>query len=119
MNWSRPPLELGRLRVYPLAERRSLTRVEETLVDPAAPPKPVDAAMAKSIDEAAARIRDARGRGAAVMLIYGAHLLRNGAAVILDALMARGWLTHLATNGAGDDPRLGVFLAGAFHGERP
>ena len=35
------------------------------------------------------------------MLIYGAHLLRNGAARIVDALMAQGWLTHLATNGAG------------------
>ena len=35
------------------------------------------------------------------MLIYGAHLLRNGAAAILDRMMARGWLTHLATNGAG------------------
>ena len=35
------------------------------------------------------------------MLIYGAHLLRNGAARILDRLMAEGWLTHLATNGAG------------------
>ncbi len=35
------------------------------------------------------------------MLIYGAHLLRNGAARILDRLMQQGWLTHLATNGAG------------------
>ena len=35
------------------------------------------------------------------MLIYGAHLLRNGAALILEGMMARGWLTHLATNGAG------------------
>jgi hypothetical protein len=35
------------------------------------------------------------------MLIYGAHLLRNGAALILDHLMAEGWITHLATNGAG------------------
>ena len=34
-------------------------------------------------------------------LIYGAHLLRNGAALILDRMMERGWLTHLATNGAG------------------
>src|SRR5206468_8302748 len=32
---------------------------------------------------------------------YGAHLLRNGAALILERMMARGWLTHLATNGAG------------------
>ena len=35
------------------------------------------------------------------MLIYGAHLLRNGAARILERMMAGGWLTHLATNGAG------------------
>ena len=35
------------------------------------------------------------------MLIYGAHLLRNGAALILERLMANGWVTHLATNGAG------------------
>jgi hypothetical protein len=35
------------------------------------------------------------------MLIYGAHLLRNGAAMLLDRMMAEGWITHLATNGAG------------------
>src|SRR5271166_1631531 len=35
------------------------------------------------------------------MLIYGAHLLRNGAARLLERMMSRGWLTHLATNGAG------------------
>ena len=34
-------------------------------------------------------------------MIYGAHLLRNGAARILERMMAAGWLTHLATNGAG------------------
>ena len=36
-----------------------------------------------------------------MILIYGAHLLRNGAARILERMMAGGWLTHLATNGAG------------------
>jgi hypothetical protein len=35
------------------------------------------------------------------MLIYGAHLLRNGATRLLERMMAGGWLTHLATNGAG------------------
>jgi ribosomal protein L28 len=33
--------------------------------------------------------------------MYGAHLLRNGAALILERMMAAGWLTHVATNGAG------------------
>ena len=35
------------------------------------------------------------------MLIYGAHLLRNGASQILGRMIAEGWITHLATNGAG------------------
>ncbi len=33
--------------------------------------------------------------------MYGAHLLRNGAALILTEMMREGWLTHVATNGAG------------------
>jgi hypothetical protein len=33
--------------------------------------------------------------------MYGAHLLRNGAALIITDLMERGFITHLATNGAG------------------
>ncbi len=32
--------------------------------------------------------------------MFGAHLLRNGAAPLIDRMMQRGWLTHLATNGA-------------------
>jgi hypothetical protein len=100
MSWSRPPLDLRRLRVYPLAERQSLTSVDKILVDPASQPAPLPPDLSKSIDEMAARIRAARQRGASVMLVYGAHLLRNGAALLLDSLMAHGYLTHLATNGA-------------------
>jgi len=41
--------------------------------------------MAESIRVCADRIRRARERGASVILFYGAHLLRNGAALILDS----------------------------------
>jgi hypothetical protein len=94
-------LDLRRLKVFPLEQRRSLTRVEDILIDPDAPvpeaPEPVRA----TITECADRVRAARERGAAVMLIYGAHLLRNGAALLIERLLAGGWVTHLATNGAG------------------
>lgn len=95
------PLDLTRLKVFPLKDRHHLTRAEEILIDPDAAPKPVSAANQGMIDDCAARIRFAKERGASIMLIYGAHLLRNGAARILERMMARGWLTHLATNGAG------------------
>ena len=95
------PLDLGKLRVLPLAERRSLTRADDILISPEAEPPIVPEPLAKSIRDCAGRVREARERGASVVLIYGAHLLRNGAALILDRMMERDWLTHLATNGAG------------------
>ena len=95
------PLDLARLKILPLAQRQSLTRVDEILIEPDAPPPACSEPIATRIHECAERIRAARVRGATVMLIYGAHLLRNGAALILERLMAQGWLTHLATNGAG------------------
>ncbi len=101
MNWSRPPADLGRLCVRPLAQRRSLSTVEQTLVDPTAAAPDVADDVRAAVVRAAEQIRAARVRRADVLLIYGAHLLRNGAAQIVAALMADGWLTHLATNGAG------------------
>jgi hypothetical protein len=95
------PLDLKRLRVLPLAERQSLMRVEQVLIDPAQPPPELEPVMAAAIARCAVEIRAARERGAAVMLVYGAHLLRNGAALLIDGLLAGGFVTHLATNGAG------------------
>ncbi len=90
------PFSHSQLRVQPLAERHSLLRVDDILIDPESPSADLPAART-----AAAAISRARSRGAGVMLIYGAHLIRNGAAPILTALMENGWITHLATNGAG------------------
>ncbi|MBI5761465.1 MAG: hypothetical protein HZA46_23390 [Planctomycetales bacterium] len=94
-------LDLTQLRVLPLAERNSLCRVEDILVDPDSPPRPCSDALVTAAKQAAADIVAARKRDATVMLIYGAHLLRNGAVLILERMMASGWVTHLATNGAG------------------
>lgn len=95
------PLDLRQLKVRPLAERKSLTRVEDVLVAPEAPLRSCPPPVIPLIADCAQKIRAARERGASVMLIYGAHLLRNGAALIIDRLLERGWVTHLATNGAG------------------
>jgi hypothetical protein len=87
--------------VLPLANRRSLTRVEDILVSPETAPKPLPENLLPTVHECASAIRAARQKGRSVILIYGAHLLRNGAARILDSLMEHGWITHFATNGAG------------------
>src|SRR6266571_2704509 len=96
-----PGIDLKRVRVYPLAERQSLSAIDRLLIDPhqsaaACPPTELDA-----IKQCAANIVAARQHGASVMLLYGAHLIKNGAQRIVNELIAKGWVTHLATNGAG------------------
>ena len=95
------PLDLRKLRVHPLAERLSQSRVEEILVEPADSPPPCPESVSPIIRDCALRIRAARKRNAGVLLIYGAHLIKNGAQLLLNQMMERGWLSHLATHGAG------------------
>ncbi len=101
MNSQPQPIDLSRLKVLPLAERRSLTTLEEVLVEPADDPAPVPERVAAQLAACAEHIRAARDRGASVMLIYGAHLVKNGGQLVIVQLLDHGWLTHLATNGAG------------------
>lgn len=54
-----------------------------------------------ALDEIVGRIQQARDSGAARMLTIGAHTIKNGLAPVLIELMEKGWITHLATNGAG------------------
>lgn len=61
----------SRLRVFPLSERKSLTRIEDILIDPGAPAPALASPVAEQAARAAASIRAARERGASVMLIYG------------------------------------------------
>ena len=95
------PLDLKRLKVYPLAQRRSESRLEDILVEPAEAPRPCPAPLIEAIHYCAQQIKLALKRKASVMLIYGAHLIKNGGQLLLNQMMERGWLTHLATNGAG------------------
>ncbi len=95
------PLDLSKLKVLPLAERDSMASLEEVLIDPATTPADCSNTQREQIDQCAVAIRAARKNNSGIMLIYGAHLIKNGAHRLLDRLMAGGWLTHLATNGAG------------------
>ncbi len=95
------PLDLRRVKVYPLATRRSLSSLERILVDPQQPPSVADAASLNAVRNCVGQVIAARERDASVLLLYGAHLIKNGAMRIVNALVERGWVTHLATNGAG------------------
>jgi len=89
-----------RIKTLPLARRKNLVNIEQAAIDPAAAP-PDPGPLGRQIDDLSQRIRSARARGASVMLVYGAHLIKNGAGPLVNALIDGGFVTHVATHGAG------------------
>ena len=94
-------LDPSRVRAYPLTERTSKHTLEEVRVDPDAAPPQIDAELSAAVARVTEAVRAARARGASVILAYGAHLVKNGLAPVVTRLLEQGWVTHLATNGAG------------------
>jgi hypothetical protein len=94
-------LDRFQIRFKPLAERENRVFIERDHVPADAKPKRLSAHQQAIVAESATAIRAARERGAAVMLTFGAHAIKNGLGPVINALMEDGWLTHLATNGAG------------------
>ena len=95
------PVDLRNVKVLPLATRQSLSHADTLIRNPQAAPPPLPTAMMKTVEVCAERIRAARAQDRSVILMYGAHLVKNGAQTIVQQLMTKGFLTHLATNGAG------------------
>ena len=91
------PFDRSRLRIRPLAERDNDLQIGNWMdLEEEAPP--YDSAELPALAE---RIVAARRKGAAVLTLMGAHVLRAGVSRHLIDLMERGFLTHLAMNGAG------------------
>ena len=96
-----PQFDRSKLRIRPLGDRASKVMIERDAVQPDTEPGPLTAHTSEVLAECVARIRAARSGGRPVMLAFGAHTIKNGLAPVLIRLMERGWVTLLATNGAG------------------
>lgn len=95
---SRYPLfDRSRLVIKPLSERIHDLNIEHWLglADPAPP------FSHPALPDVAARTVCAREKGAARILMMGAHVLRAGVSRHLIDLMERGFIDHIAMNGAG------------------
>lgn len=101
MSSSPPPrLDRRQIRFRPLRERQNKFQFDSIAVDPDGHvPSPGE--HGETIRKAADSIRRAREKGAPVMLCHGAHLIKNGLAPLLIRLVEEGWITLIATNGAG------------------
>src|ERR1017187_2292889 len=112
------PIDLSKVRVYPLAERQSLSALGQVLVDPVQPPRACGPAALEMIRDCALKVAAARQREASVILMYGAHVIKNGAMGIVNRLVEGGWVTHFATNGAGAIHDWGRWTANGLYWQR-
>ncbi len=97
MNSKYTPFDRRRLRLKPLAERVHDLQTSHwmKLNDPAPPFEHADLATV------AQHLKQAQQRGAARILMMGAHVLKAGLNRYVIDLLERGVLTHIALNGAG------------------
>ena len=94
-------LDRFRLKIKPLSERKNKVLIERDHITIDREPANQSERFLMLVQKTAQRIRRAKKEGKPVMLAIGAHTIKNGLGPVLITLMEEGWLTHLATNGAG------------------
>ncbi|NMB24662.1 MAG: hypothetical protein GX986_03930 [Firmicutes bacterium] len=94
---SYPVFDRSQLKVKPLAERRH----DMHLGDIRALDAPVPEFHSPALKTVAQRIVDARSRGAAVIVMMGAHVIKQGMSRFVIELLKQRYVTHFALNGAG------------------
>lgn len=91
-----PQFDRSRLIIEPLSERVNDFNIAEQL-DPDGQFEPFEH---PAISILADKILSAREKNAPVVLMFGGHLIKTGCSRILVRLLERGYVTHLAMNGA-------------------
>ncbi|MGE3858317.1 MAG: hypothetical protein AB7G21_15295, partial [Dehalococcoidia bacterium] len=100
--------DLSGVRTYPLAERKSKVRVED-FAAPYTPGSGMPGLLASlprllagaDFRAVVDRVLDARRAGRGIVWGFGAHVVKTGLSPVLIDLMERGFVSALATNGAG------------------
>jgi hypothetical protein len=112
--------DLSSVRTYPLASRRSKANVADfarPVTDAAAGRTLLDSLPAiqggADFKAVVAAIRRARQQEAGILWGFGAHVVKTGLGPILVDLMERGFVSALATNGAGVIHDFEIALSGA------
>jgi len=91
----------SRVESRPLSRRKNKVQISEATVDPRRFREALPEELENRLGAIAREILQARARNRSVILAFGAHAIKNGLGFLLGELARRGWVTHLATNGAG------------------
>lgn len=96
-----PKFDRNRLVIKKLSERTSQLSVGTSLIPLSYKPVKLSLESKGLIRKTALKIINARKLDKSVILAFGAHTIKNGLSSVLIGLLEKGWITHLATNGAG------------------
>lgn len=96
-----PKFDRNKLDIKSLADRKNKVYIENDSIPINQSPSQLADSVIQLIDKTVTRIKRARELNRPVMLAFGAHTIKNGMGPTLIALIREGWVTHLATNGAG------------------
>ncbi len=96
-----PQLDRHQLAIKPLSDRENRSSIVKEHIPSSQSPNNQGADFQQTVAETVARIKHARSLNKSVVLAIGAHTIKNGMAPTLIDLMEKGWVTHMATNGAG------------------
>ena len=94
-------LDRNRLVVKKLAERVSKISITKDQISIGTRSANLSQSGKELVKKTADKIRVAKQLGRSVILTFGAHTIKNGMAPVLIELLRKGWITHMATNGAG------------------
>lgn len=96
-----PQLDRSAVHMQPLRSRENRTDITRDHVSPEGAPAAMTDSGQRILAEVVQRITNARANNRPVVAAFGAHTIKNGLGPVLQQLIENGWVTHLATNGAG------------------
>lgn len=94
-------LDRKNLKIKKLGERPNKVNIEKDFIALDKKYIAYDGIQKEVFLETISRIKAAKKNKRPVILVFGAHSIKNGLSPVMQELMKDGWITHLATNGAG------------------
>lgn len=95
-----PRFDRNKIRFQSVMDRKSKIEIRPTANEAYSYIEPLSNDMLIEIGDLAIEIDRARQAHKPVVLCMGAHPIKNGACLVLNELVNRGYITHIAANGA-------------------
>ena len=88
------------IKFKPIAKRHSKLRIDQIAIPVECQAEKITTAQAWQFLQLIDDMEYARKAGTPIVLCMGAHPIKNGCCLLINEMIDRGWITHVAVNGA-------------------